>query len=31
MTEIFNFREFYVFINENELRKIKFQLGNMEF
>ena len=28
MTEIFNFREFYVFINENELRKIKLEGGN---
>ena len=27
MTEIFNFLEFYVFINENELRKMNFPLG----
>ena len=31
MNEIFNFLEFYVFINENELGKINFPLEKMEF
>ena len=30
MTEIFNFLEFYVFIIENELEKMKFPLGKMD-
>ena len=30
MNEIFNFLEFQVFINENELGKFNFPLGKME-
>ena len=31
MPEVFNFFEFYVFINENELRKMNFLLRKMQF
>ena len=31
MTEIFNFLEFYVLINENELRKLNSPLGKWNF
>ena len=31
MTEIFNSLEFYVFINENELRKLNSPLGKWNF
>ena len=30
MNQIFNFLEFYVFINEKELGKMDFPLGKME-
>ena len=31
MSEIYNFLEFYVFVNENKLEKMNFSLGKMEF